>query len=492
MSRIAVISIIIAVFAPLLPGDDSVDLTEKMKDSLVFLEVSRTSWEQLQPWRQTAVSTAGVYGTAVGSNEVLTIAGPLANATSIRARRYDQNEYISARIKAIDYEYNLCLLELDEAAIRTPLEPLQFSDKYSRGKDLYSYRLDSSGSITKGRAGLDRAEVQFSPVSFVRTLYYILTTPSRPADGGEVFCLDGAPVGIACWGSDAEIGLIPAEMIQRFFEHGRKPPYRPFGAVGFEISSLLDPAVRKFLKMPEDCRNGVYVSSVYTMGTGSSELVAGDVILSIDSCPLNPYGRYQDPRYERIGFEHLIAQHPAGTIIPFEIFRNGKKESVDVKIQDIKADQMLIPYYLYDKRPEYLVVGGFVFQTLTRDYMTLWGENWQGRVPPHLFWYFRENAFCPTDQRQDVVLLSYVLPTESNLGYHQLGQLVVKSFNGIEISSLSQMADVMKKTAESPFYAVEFELQSPTVVIPKAYLPMTNQMVKDLYGIPEISYIDKK
>ncbi|NLK41146.1 MAG: hypothetical protein GX298_03720 [Planctomycetes bacterium] len=153
---------------------------------------------------------------------------------------------------------------------------------------------------------------------------------------------------------------------------------------------------------------------------------------------------------------------------------------------------MLIPYYLYDKRPEYLVIGGFVFQTLTRDYMTLWGENWQGRVPPHLFWYFRENAFCPTDQRQDVVLLSYVLPTESNLGYHQLGQLVVKSCNGIEISSLSQMADVMKKTAESPFYAVEFELQSPTVVIPKAYLPMTNQMVKDLYGIPEISYIDKK
>ena len=163
MSRIAVISIIIAVFAPLLPGDDSVDLTEKMKDSLVFLEVSRTSWEQLQPWRQTAVSTAGVYGTAVGSNEVLTIAGPLANATSIRARRYDQNEYISARIKAIDYEYNLCLLELDEAAIRTPLEPLQFLINTAEVKTYILIVWTRAGALPKAEPGWIGPRCSFRP-----------------------------------------------------------------------------------------------------------------------------------------------------------------------------------------------------------------------------------------------------------------------------------------------------------------------------------------
>ncbi len=490
MSKIAVISIVIAVITPLLAAESTSDLSESMRDSLVHLEVSGASWEQLQPWRQTGINTVGAYGNAVGPYEVLTTAGPLANAASVRARRYDQNEYIPARIKVIDYEYNLCLLELDSASLETALTPLEFVDKFSKGSDLWSYRLDFGGDISKARASLDRAEVRYSPVSFVRTLQYVLTNPSRSTGAGEVYCLDDEPIGMACWSSDSEVGLIPAESINRFLRNAQNPPYRGFGAVGFETSNLLDPAVRRYLKMPDEMRHGVYVNSVYTMGTGSSELAAGDVILSINSHPINPYGRYRHERYDRIGFEHLIAQAQAGETMKFEIFRSGKEESVEVKVADIKADQMLVPYHLYDKRPEYLVIGGFVFQTLTRDYMTMWGDGWQGRVPPHIYQYYREHAFSPTEQRSDIVLLSYVLPIEANLGYHQLGRLVVKSFNGMQIRSLEHMVEAMSNTPQSPYHVVEFELESPTVVIPKASLPMTNQLVRQLYGISEMAYID--
>lgn len=490
MRKNVIISIIIGALSPLLLANDALDLTEQMKESLVYLEVSSVGWEQIQPWKQTSVTTVGTYGCAVGPNEVLTVARPFINAVSVQARRYAQNEYIPASIKRIDYEYNLCLLELDNNAVTPPLRPIQFDDKFQKGKDLRAYWLSSGGHLTTARATLDRADVLFSNVSFVKTLQYVLSNPSRSTGTGEVYCIDQNPIGMACWNSDTETGVIPAESINRFLACARQTPYDGFGATGFETANLLDPAVRKFLKMPDTLSHGVYVTSVYTMGTGSSELKPGDVILSIDTKTLNPYGRYMDERYDRISFEHLIGKVQAGDTINFIIWRNGSEESLDVVVRNISANDMLVPHYEYDRRPEYLVIAGFVFQKLTRDYMTMWGDGWQGKTPPHLFQYYRDKAFRPTEQRKDIVILSYVLPADVNIGYQQLGRLVVKSFNGKEIMSFRDIVDAALIDSGSPFYVIDFELDSPSVVIPKERVNQTNQQIMQLYGITQLAYID--
>lgn len=490
MKRYVIISIIIAVFTPLMYAQDPVDLTESMKESLVYLEVSSVSWEQIQPWKQTTVSTDGTYATAVGPYEVLAVARPLANAVSVQARRYGQNEYIPATIKVIDYEYNLCLLELDKTTVNALLKPVQFVDRYRKRKDLSAYWLSSGGHLTNARATLDRAETFYSNISFSRGLQYILTNPSRSTGSGEVYCIDEDPIGIACWSSDTEAGLIPAESINRFLAEAKQPPYRGFGVAGFETSNLLDPAVRKFLKMPGDIRHGVYVNSVYKMGTGSQELAPGDVILSIANETLNPYGRYLDSRYDRLGFEHLISKEKVGDTIVFVIWRNGKEESIEVLVRDIKAKDMLVPYYEYDRRPEYIVLAGFIFQKLTRDYLTMWGDGWQGKTPPHLYQYFRDHGFNPTEERSDIVILSYVLPTEANIGFQQLGRLVVKSFNNKKIRSIQDILEAMTLSADSPFHVIEFELDSPAVVIAKEMISQTDYQIRQLYGIPQLAYID--
>jgi hypothetical protein len=490
MSKKLIISIIIGVVQSLVFAQDAADLSEPMKESLVYLEVSSVAWEQIQPWKQTSVSTNGTYGCAVGPNEVLAVASSLVNAVSIRARRYAQNEYISAKIKVIDYEYNLCLIELDQNQIREPLKAIHFIDKYQKRKDLNAYWLSSGGHLTTSRATLDRADLLFSSISFTKTLQYILSNPSRSTGSGEVYCIDEDPVGIACWSSDTEAGIIPAESINRFLSEARQSPYRGFGVSGFETSNLLDPAIRKFLKMPEDLRHGVYISSVFAMGTGSSELKSGDVLLSVNNQSLNPYGNYLDDRYDRIGFEHLIEKEQVGQTMLFEVWRNGKKESLNILVNNIAAKDMLVPQYEYGRRPEYIVVAGYVFQTLTRDYMTMWGDGWQGKVPPHLYQYYRDNAFRPSEDRQDIVLLSYVLPTDANIGFQQLGRLVVKSFNGKEIDTFRDILDAMLLNPESPFHVIEFELDSPTIIIPKNLINQTNQQIQQMYGISQLAYID--
>ncbi|MBL7214502.1 MAG: PDZ domain-containing protein [Phycisphaerae bacterium] len=475
----------------LLSAAEPVDLTEPMKQSLVYLEISNSQYEQYQPWKQSPLSKDEGYACAVGPYEILTTAENVMNAAFLQARCYAQNEYIPATIKVVDYEYNLCLLTLDKTAMEKPLKPLRFKEVFPKGQRLDTYWLSSGGHLTTARSTLDRAEMRFSNVSFVKNLYYLATNTSRAFGDGEICCNEKDVIGMACWGTGSDSGIIPAETISRFLSQANKETYNGFGLVGFEVFDLLDPTMRKYLKMPDQIKHGVYVNTVYHLGTGSKELKAGDVILSIDGHSLNPYGRYLHDEYDRLSFENIILQKSDGDEIPFEIWRDGKKQTIEVVARNFKSEEMLVPYYLYGRQPEYVVVGGFVFQKLTRDFFSMWGDGWAGKVPPHLYRYYRDMAFKPSEQRKDIVVLNYALPAEINLGYQQLSRLVVSSLNNNKIHSLKEFVDILNSDTESDFFVVEFEMDSPKVIIPRAQLNLENMKIAQIYGIPKTSHIEE-
>ena len=470
---------------------DSIDLTEDMKKSLVYLEISNTSYSLGQPWKQNPISKDSGYGCAVGPYEVLSTADNVMDASFLQARRYGNNTYIPTKVKIVDYEKNLCLLELDKDAMDGPLTPLSFTESYPKGKQLSTYWLSSSDHLTTARSTLDRAEMQNSGVSFVKNLTYLATNVSRPYGDGEVCCEDKDIIGMACWGSDSDSGIIPSESINRFLSLSEKDGYKGFAAPGFKTYALLDPAMRRYLKMPEEIKHGTYVSSVYTIGTGSSELKKADVILSINGHQLNPYGRYDHPDYKRISFHHLLLQTPAGDTMKFELFRDGKVVTIDVEAKGVESDKMLIPRYIYGKQPEYTVVGGFIIQRLTRDYLAMRGGDWRGNSPPHLYSYYRNMSFKPTDERQEIVILSYVLPVEINLGYQQLSRLVVDSVNGTKIASVDDVVRIVNELDETEDIEITFEMDSPVVIIPKQQLNLANMQVSQMYGVPKMTNINE-
>ncbi|MBC8378110.1 MAG: hypothetical protein H8E62_02960 [Planctomycetes bacterium] len=475
----------------LLPAAEPVDLTEPMKQSLVYLEISNSQYEQYQPWKQSPISKDGGYGCAVGPYEVLTTAENVINATFLQARLYSQNEYIPATIKIVDYEYNLCLLTLDKTTMSAPLKPLKFKEVFQKGQRLDTYWLSAGGHLTNARSTLDRAEMFYSNVSFVKNLQYLATNTSRPFGDGEVCCSGKDVIGMACLGTESDSWIIPSETINRFLTQSKEETYDGFGLVGFKIYDLLDPTMRKYLKVPESIDYGVYVNTVYHLGTGSKELKSGDVILSVDGHTINPYGRYLHDQYDRLSFENIILQKSDGDKIPFEIWREGKKEVIEVVARNFKSEDMLVPYYLYGKQPEYVVIGGFIFQKMTRDYLRMWGEGWQGKVPPHLYHYYGDLAFKPEDDRRDVVVLNYVLPSEINLGYQDLSRLVVSSINDKKISSIEELIDAISSDKDAEFLVIEFEMDSPKVIIPRLQLDIENMKIAQLYGIPQMSNIEK-
>ena len=472
-------------------GDNN-DISEELKESLVYLNISAYAYNQMQPWKSADIVPKAGYGCAVGPYEVLTTAGNASDAAFIKARRYGQNEFIPAQVKVIDYESNLCLLQLDTEATGKPLAPLNFARDYQKGAELRSYWLSPAGHLTTGRGFLDKAKVYQSMTSYAKFLNYVAANISNTAAGARLYCMGEKPIGIACWADAAgkEAGLIPAETINHFLAGAREADYTGFGAVGFAAKTLLDPTMRNWLKMPEDLKNGVYVNKVYNLGTGSDILRQNDVILAIDGQSLNAYGRFFHEQFDRISYHHLITSRNTGDTITFDVWRDGKKQQLQSIIRNFKASEMLVPYYEYAKQPEYIITAGFVFQKLTRDYLQIWGDNWAGKVSPHLYHYYRDSSFEPTDQRSDIVILSYVLPANINLGYHGLGQMVVSKFNGREIRGLGDILEAQKLNPESMYDVVEFEHNYPTVVILRTQLQFADIAIARNYGIGKLVHVE--
>jgi hypothetical protein len=470
-----------------------VDMTEQMKRSLVYLRISACSYDEHEPWKQGDISNEAGYGCAVSEYEVITTAWNVANARLVEARIYGESEYIPVRIKVIDYENDLCLIELDRTAMPQPLRPIKFTDDYRKGAEVDFYWLSSDGHLYNGRGYLDRAEVTESNASFSYLLNYVLANTSKVSGRGQVNFIGSEAIGVSCWWSSEskEAELIPAMIINRFLADAKDGDYKGFGAVGFETTTLLDPTKRAYLKMPQGLKDGVYVSDVYNLGTGSDVLKKGDVILSIDGKTINPREQFEDPRYGQLSFEHLITSKAAGESVVFELWRDGQRMKVECEVKNFNVAQMLVPYYEYDHQPEYVVTGGFVLQKLTRPYLAKLGENWEGQAPSYLYNYYSNMSFKPTDERRDIVILSYVLPAKINLGYADLGQIVVSKFNGMPIHSIKDILTAQKFNPDSKYDVIEFELDNPKVVIPREQLPAADALIGRNYGIRKLVNVNQ-
>jgi hypothetical protein len=459
------------------------DLTETMKNSIVYLNISYYGYEQYQPWKNKAITEGWGVGCAVADNQVITPAYNIANAAAIEVKKFGQNEFIPAKIKIVDYESNLALIELDPNTIRKPLTPLKFSAKYKKGAEVNFYWLSATAQVYSGRGYLDRATIDPSPIAFSRTLNFAAANISDNTNSGQLYCMGTEPLGIACWSSNKEAGIVPADAINRFLADTKDGSYNGIGTAGFSTTGLLDPVLRKYLKLPDEIQDGVYVSDVYKIGTGCNELKKGDVLLSVDGFKLNSYGRFVHPQYDALFFDYLITSKTAGEKITFNLWRDGKEQKIETLVKNFDVSQMFVPWYDLDSQPQYFIIGGCILQKLTKTYLEARGADWAGKAEPHIYNYLLNEAFKPTDARKEIIVLSFVLPANINLGYHGLNQLVVDSINGMKIGSMKDIVKALALKPEAKYDVIEFELSEPKIVLDRAAMPAANMTIAKTYGI---------
>jgi hypothetical protein len=171
----------------------------------------------------------------------------------------------------------------------------------------------------------------------------------------------------------------------------------------------------------------------------------------------------------------------AGDRVRLKIWREGQALDMDYTLPRIEDAARLVPESPYDQEPEYLVVGGLVFQPLTRNYLRSWGQDWERSAPFRLA-YFRNEE--PTAERPAVVVLSSVLPDVFNLGYQELRNLVVEKVNGRRVSYLGQLEEALRQPSEG-YHVFEFMAGETLqrLVIDAQQLEAATRRVLERYGI---------
>jgi len=125
---------------------------------------------------------------------------------------------------------------------------------------------------------------------------------------------------------------------------------------------------------------------------------------------------------------------------------------LDYILPKAEYKNQLLPDQTFDQDPEYLIVGGLVFQPLDDAFLRSWGSDWKRRSPFRLYYYNNEH---PTPERPALVVLSQVLPDVYNLGYQEVKYVVVDEVNGRKISHLPDIREALKHPVNG-FHNIQF------------------------------------
>ena len=125
--------------------------------------------------------------------------------------------------------------------------------------------------------------------------------------------------------------------------------------------------------------------------------------------------------------------------------RDGKEKNLEATLR--RPPDSLIPSYMYDKAPPYLIKGGLVFQELTRSYLEAYGKEWRTRAPLDLLDALN-NPEDYEEGRSRLVFLSRVIRTPATIGYDQVSNRIVTEANGQKITDMKSLVSALKTAKE--------------------------------------------
>jgi hypothetical protein len=216
----------------------------------------------------------------------------------------------------------------------------------------------------------------------------------------------------------------------------------------------------------------------------SSPILRKDIILEIDGFAIDVQGDYKDPDYGNLLLENLASRTKrAGETVKIKLMRDKKEIMVDYVLPKADYSVELVPLMVPDQEPEYLVMGGMLFQPLTVPYLHGWGADWNRKAPFRLAYATREQASA---DKPSYVVLSLVLPDPSNIGYQDARYLIVDKMNGKAIHSLPDLL-AAKNLPQNGFHFFEFREGDSLsrMVLDASETDAATERVLQRYGIPK-------
>jgi S1-C subfamily serine protease len=462
--------------------------------SLVRVNVTNQGYDYFRPWQKRAPFSKRALGAVMSEGRVLVTADLVADQNYVELERAETGDKMAASVEVVDYEANLALIQPQDKNFLKGLAPLELTNDTVVGDRLSALQLEQTGALVVTEGLVTAVQVTRYPSDVGQFLTYRVSISLQYRDNSYTVPLlkNNKLAGLLLRYDPRSqlMDVIPAPIITHFLKDAAKPKYAGFPTLGFDYFPTRDPQLRKFAGETGNF-GGVYVTGIEP-GTAVERagLKTGDIISGIDGSDLDQNGNYVDPLYKKLDFTNLLtARAYTGETVPFKVQRQGKPIQLQVTLEHRAADDFVVPPYSHDESPKYYVLGGLIFQELSRQYLREWGANWAKDAPQRFVYldHFQWELF-PAGNRH-VVILSQVLPVDGTIGYEDDGYLTVTKVNGKEVHSLNDLAEAVKTPLDG-FYKIETVEDPKLICLDAGQARADEPALHGSYGIPVLDKLN--
>ena len=469
-------------------------LSTQKQLALVRVNVTGQSYDYFRPWQKKAPFSKRALGAVLSKGRVLVTADLVANQNYVELERAETGEKTAAKVQVIDYEANLALLEPTEKTFLDGITPLEITGDTVVGDRLAAWQLEPTGALLATEGLVTTVQMTEYPIDVGEFLTYRVSIPMQYRENSYTVPLvkNNKLAGLLLrYDSRSQLlDAIPAPIITHFLKEADSQNYRGFPSAGFSFFPTRDPELREFAG-EKGKGGGVYVTNVEpNMPAIKAGLQVGDIVTAVADREIDQNGNYVDPLHGKIEFTNLLTAHAySGDVVPFRVERNGKPIQVNVKLEHRDAKDYVSPPYNLDQPPRYYVLGGLIFQELSRQYLKEWGPTWERSAPQRLVYFDRFQSELFPEGNRRVVILSQVLPADSTIGYDDLSYLTVTKVNGKEIKSLDDLAEAVKQPIDG-FIKIETEEDPKQIALDATQVAAEAPNLQENYGISSLQRLD--
>jgi S1-C subfamily serine protease len=412
--------------------------------SIVLVIVTKQAASIESPWEKQATKASQNLGTVVEGGFILVTAYAVADAKLIEMKRVGQAKMQQLKVKFVDKECNLALLEVEEKDGAAELVPLDIGGKNPIGTAANLYSAPKGGKFILHQAYLSAVGVYKASTSYMNEPNYLFKVQGSGFGWSEPILSDGKIIGIAAGQNHEYTYAIPSFVIEHFLSDKLDGDYRGFPTLGITTQAL-GPGNLRTLLNGDKVQGGVRVVDVSTVGPFRSVLRKNDIIVNIAKKDVDGEGMINDSLWGPIAFTALITNMYAGDEVTIKFLRDGVLQSGTEILTRFDSNARVIPYYRMSESIPHLIFGGLVFQEVTYEYLMAWGDSWRQTAPSSLvhLWDHGNDFIDPGSRR--IVMLNRIMADEFNFGYEELSDVVVQTVNGLEVKSLAELESSLRK-----------------------------------------------
>jgi S1-C subfamily serine protease len=421
---------------------------ERFENSVVDISNVFLMDDHEHPWL--ARTTSKCFGSGFileykGQILIMTNAHVAEMATFLDVRLPDDSKKYTAKLRHLDHDCDLAVLDVDDAEFWSKVKPLQLAEMPSMRSPLAVVGFPRQGEelcITEGT--ISRVEVDTYCHGGVQLLQAQVTAPINPGNsGGPAINPRGECVGVAFQGAqgDGEGFIIPSLIVRRFLDDLLNPnrPYQGFPQLPFTVQGgMQNPMMKKYYGVEDDI--GIVVAKIDKLSGLKDILMPQDLLIALDGTPIKNDGTVETSFSKRMHFDYLVTQKQIGETICATVIRDGEKLELDLPLLYRANTTRMTGNFKHDMPPTYFIVCGVVLQVVTDDLLDEMGND-------------ALNAAARDEKKllgEELVVISEVFETEYTKKYdfYAVPLRRITHVNGVKIHNIREALAAVENNTE--------------------------------------------